>query len=105
MKRNAKIYYTSDVHGYLFPTSYGDKTERPMGLLNCISNFQKDGNTLIFDGGDTISGSPMAAFITEQAGELLETEPLAQVYNAAFYDAVVLEITILTLVMTGLRAI
>ena len=89
MKRKAKIYYTSDVHGYLFPTSYGDKTERPMGLLNCISNFEKDGNTLIFDGGDTISGSPMAAFITEQAGELLENEPLAQVYNAAFYDAVV----------------
>ncbi|MDF2887384.1 MAG: 5-Nucleotidase domain protein [Lacrimispora sp.] len=89
MKKKAKIYYTSDVHGYLFPTSYGDKTERPMGLLNCISNFEKDGNTLIFDGGDTISGSPMAAFITEQAGELLVREPLAQVYNAVGYDAVV----------------
>ncbi|MGC6176535.1 bifunctional metallophosphatase/5'-nucleotidase [Lacrimispora sp. 38-1] len=89
MKKKAKIYYTSDVHGYLFPTNYGDKTERPMGLLNCITNFEKDGNTLILDGGDTISGSPMAAFITEQAGELLISEPLAKVYNAAGYDAVV----------------
>lgn len=89
MKKRAKIYYTSDVHGYLFPTGYGDKEERPMGLLNCISNFDKDGNTLIFDGGDTISGSPMASFLTERAGDLLQREPLAEVYNAAGYDAVV----------------
>ncbi len=89
MEKRATIYYTSDVHGYLFPTSYGDKSEKAMGLLNCISNFKKDGNTLIFDGGDTLQGSPMASYITAQGGELLESEPFARVYNDAGYDAVV----------------
>lgn len=89
MKRNATIYYTSDVHGFLFPTSYGDKEEKAMGLLNCVSNFKKDGNTLIFDGGDTLQGSPMASYIMAKGDEVLESEPIALVYNEAGYDCVV----------------
>ncbi len=89
MEKQAKIYYTSDVHGYLFPTSYGDKEERPMGLLNCISNFKKDGNTLIFDGGDTLQGAPMASYINTQGREILKKDPIAGVFNWAGYDAVV----------------
>lgn len=89
MEKRATIYYTSDVHGYLFPTSYGDKEEKAMGLFHCIANFKKDGNTLIFDGGDTLQGSPMASYIAEKGGELLEAEPFSRVYNAAGYDAVV----------------
>lgn len=89
MEKQAKIYYTSDVHGYLFPTSYGDKEEKPMGLLNCISNFKKDGNTLIFDGGDTLQGAPMASYITLQGDGILHKDPIASVYNEAGYDAVV----------------
>lgn len=88
MEKKAKIYYTSDVHGYLFPTSYGDREERPMGLLNCISNFNKDGNTLIFDGGDTLQGSPLAAYISRK-DQAPKTDPIARVYNRAGYDAVV----------------
>lgn len=89
MKDQVTIYYTSDVHGYLFPTSYGDTQEKPMGLLNCISQFQKDGNTLIFDGGDTLQGSPMASYIEAKGAELSEADPFALVYNTAGYDAVV----------------
>ncbi|MEY8354473.1 bifunctional UDP-sugar hydrolase/5'-nucleotidase [Lachnospiraceae bacterium 54-53] len=89
MKKQARIYYTSDVHGYLFPTAYGDREERPMGLLNCISAFKKDGNTLIFDGGDTLQGSPLASYVSSRVGEISPEEPIAEVYNAAGYDAVV----------------
>ncbi len=89
MEKQAKIYYTSDVHGYLFPTSYGDRKERPMGLLNCISNFKKDGNTLVFDGGDTLQGAPFATYITSHKESAQEMDPIAKVYNAAGYDAVV----------------
>lgn len=89
MEKRATIYYTSDVHGYLFPTSYGDKNEKAMGLLNCISNFKKDGNTLIFDGGDTLQGSPLASYITSNPESLRESEPFARVYNGAGYDGVV----------------
>ncbi|MDR1772045.1 MAG: bifunctional metallophosphatase/5'-nucleotidase [Hungatella sp.] len=89
MKKKARIYYTSDVHGYLFPTSYGDREERPMGLLNCITNFKKDGNTLIFDGGDTLQGAPFATYITSRKEAAPEMNPIARVYNEAGYDAVV----------------
>lgn len=88
MEKKARIYYTSDVHGYLFPTSYGDREEKPMGLLNCISNFKKDGNTLIFDGGDTLQGSPLAAYISRK-DRAPKTDPIARVYNRAGYDAAV----------------
>lgn len=89
MEKKARIYYTSDVHGYLFPTSYGDREERPMGLLNCISNFQKDGNTLVFDGGDTLQGAPFATYITSRKEAVPGINPIARVYNEAGYDAVV----------------
>ena len=89
MEKQAKIYYTSDVHGYLFPTSYGDREERPMGLLNCISDFKKDGNTLVFDGGDSLQGAPLATYMASRKEAVPDMDPIAKVYNAAGYDAVV----------------
>ena len=53
------IYFTSDLHGYIYPTDYRSREERDIGLFKCASQFQKDGNTLIIDGGDTIQGSPL----------------------------------------------
>ena len=59
MDRTLNIRFTSDTHGYLYPTSYADTQERDMGLMKLASAFPHDGNTLIIDGGDTIQGSPM----------------------------------------------
>ena len=59
MEKTLSIRFTSDTHGYLYPTSYADTADRPMGLMKLASEFPKDGNTLIIDGGDTIQGSPM----------------------------------------------
>lgn len=28
-KQDITIYYTSDLHGHFYPTTYGDKTQRP----------------------------------------------------------------------------
>lgn len=89
MKKQVKIYYTSDVHGYFFPTTYGDRKKRPMGLFNCMSNFQKDENTLVLDGGDSLQGSPLNSYVNSQGAGNFETDPIAMVYNAAGYDAVV----------------
>ena len=54
MIKELKIYFTSDLHGYIYPTDYIEKSEKNIGLLNIINQFDKDGNTLIIDGGDTI---------------------------------------------------
>lgn len=52
-----KIYYTSDVHGYFFPTDYLDRDFKETGLLCAANNYKKDENTLIIDGGDILQGS------------------------------------------------
>ena len=41
-KRKVKIYYTSDVHGYFYPTSNGDREVKPMGLFAFASEYKKD---------------------------------------------------------------
>ena len=52
-KQDITIYYTSDLHGHFYPTTYGDKTQRALGLFRCAPGFVKTPNTLEIDGGDT----------------------------------------------------
>lgn len=87
MKQQMKIYYTSDVHGYLFPTNYADTQEKDIGLLKCIPNFKKDENTLIIDGGDMLQGSALATYCQAHPEEGF---PQAKVLNYAGYDFVTL---------------
>ena len=61
--REFHIRYTSDVHGYLLPTTFLDKVERPTGLFSLYREFAQDGNTLILDGGDSLQGSPLTNFL------------------------------------------
>ncbi|WP_054744061.1 bifunctional metallophosphatase/5'-nucleotidase [Cellulosilyticum ruminicola] len=87
MKRILKMYYTSDTHGYLFPTDYITKSARDMGVLSCINEFEKDGNTLILDGGDTIQGSVFVKYMWENSEEGF---PIAEAFNTAPYDYIAL---------------
>ena len=83
--KKAKIYFTSDTHGYLLDTNYQNKDKLPLGVLQATKNFKKDGNTLILDGGDTIQGSPLAKICSEKKDPLI-----AQVFNQCNYDYVTL---------------
>ena len=65
--RKLKILYTSDVHGYLFPTNYASTDVLPQGLFKLEAAFRPDGNTLIIDGGDMLQGSPFAAYIARKS--------------------------------------
>lgn len=78
------VYFTSDTHGYLYPTNFADRLPRAMGLL-CM-RFPKDQNTLIIDGGDTLQGSPLT-FYCHQKGLKM---PMAEVMNDLGYDYVTL---------------
>lgn len=78
------IYFTSDTHGYLYPNNFASKQPRPMGLLPM--SFEKDGNTLVIDGGDTIQGSPLTYFCKLHGQEL----PIAAAMNDRGYDYVTL---------------
>ena len=45
MEKQADLYVTSDLHGYMYPTDYRGAGERDIGLFKCANRFQKDGNT------------------------------------------------------------
>ncbi|WP_026478446.1 bifunctional metallophosphatase/5'-nucleotidase [Alkaliphilus transvaalensis] len=85
--KNLKIYFTSDIHAYVFPTDYRDRQEKPVGLLNMMSEFTKDENTLIIDGGDTIQGSSFASYLSNNG---IGNEIIAEIMNEAGYDYITL---------------
>ena len=102
-EKNVRILYTSDIHGRLFA--------RPglAGLDETGREFRRDGNTLIFDGGDLLQGGTAGTFFAREiwagegmgagtergraarpAGRELRPHPAAQVMNGCGYDAVTL---------------
>lgn len=87
--KKLKIYFTSDLHGYVYPTDYRDANEKNMnmGLLKIINSFEKDGNTLIIDGGDTIQGSPFTNYLSNTTFDI---HPMAEVMNEGGYDFITL---------------
>ena len=87
MERNFTIYFTSDLHGYIYPTDYRSREERDIGLFKCANRFEKDGNTLIIDGGDLLQGSPLGAFCHDTLGD---AGRFAQIMNRCGYDYVTL---------------
>jgi len=84
MSTKLTIYFTSDTHGYLYPTNFCDQQPHPMGLLSM--RFPKDGNTLVIDGGDTVQGSPLTYYCHVQGIR----PPVAQALNDRGYDYVTL---------------
>lgn len=84
MSSKLTVFFTSDTHGYLFPTNFHDLKPHPMGLLSM--RFPKDENTLIIDGGDTIQGSPLTYYCRTQGIPL----PVARALNDRGYDFVTL---------------
>ena len=46
MDGKLRIYFTSDIHGHIYPTDYRGKGEQDIGLFKCANQFHKDGNTL-----------------------------------------------------------
>ena len=86
-KQDITIYSTSDLHGHFYPTTYGDKTQRALGLFRCAPGFVKTPNTLVIDGGDTLQGSPFTAYCVK---ELRSARPVAEIMNRCGYDVVTL---------------
>lgn len=81
------VFFTSDLHAYIYPTDYRSRTERDLGLFKCANRFTHDGNTLIIDGGDLLQGSPLGAFCHDT---LQHAAPFAEMMNCCGYDYVTL---------------
>lgn len=86
-QKQLNIYFTSDLHGYVYPTDYRGLGEKDIGLLKCANRFRKDGNTLVIDGGDILQGSAFASFCHDSLGD---ADVMAKVMNLCGYDFVTL---------------
>lgn len=87
MNNRIKIYFTSDLHGYFYPTDYADTKIKNMGLFQCANQFKKDNNTLLIDGGDILQGSAFAYYCQK---ELNSGRTIADIMNRCGYDYVTL---------------
>jgi len=90
MRKNTtiQILHTSDIHGYIFPTSYTTKQPENLGLgkLSTLINNLRNDNTLLIDTGDTIQGSPFTYYHSKEHG--VEVNPIAKIFNKMNYDYV-----------------
>ena len=85
MEKTVQIYYTSDTHGHIFPVNYAAGCPENSGLLNLDAQVEKDGNTLVLDGGDSLQGTPLTQYYLEHRGQW-PIHPVAAAFNAMGLD-------------------
>lgn len=83
-----QILQTSDVHGYVYPTSYSTRKEEPIGLAKVSTLLQniRQKNSILIDTGDTIQGSPLTYHYAKNGND--GVHPMAKVMNHMKYDYV-----------------
>ena len=79
------IIFTSDTHGHLYPVSYAKNCRENSGLFCLASQIEKDGNTLVLDGGDSLQGTPLLSYYLEHKDEY-DYNPMAEGFNAMGLD-------------------
>nr|WP_106782555.1 bifunctional UDP-sugar hydrolase/5'-nucleotidase [Lysinibacillus timonensis] len=84
------ILATSDIHGYLFPTSYRHPDLTQLGLAKLSTIIQKkrqEKSIILLDNGDFIQGSPLTFYHNKFATS--EPNPMIVAANQLQYDAAV----------------
>lgn len=82
---NMRIIFTSDTHGHLYPINYAKNKPENSGLFCLASQIEKDGNTLVLDGGDSLQGTPLLSYYLEHRDEY-DFHPMAEGFNAMGLD-------------------
>lgn len=88
-KVEIRLLVTSDIHGYVFPTSFRDQNEKNLGLAKLatiIKEKRKEGHVILIDNGDFIQGSPLTFYHHKFRDEL--KNPMVIAANYLKYDAV-----------------
>ena len=80
MENKLTIWFTSDLHGYLYATDFCSPEPCRQGLYSMC--FPKDGNTLVIDGGDALQGTPLTDYCFSRG----KPSPLVEAMNEKKYD-------------------
>ena len=80
-----RIIFTTDTHGHLYPIDYCQNSPENTGLFCVAGQIEKDGNTLVLDGGDTLQGTPLVAYYLSHR-DMYDFNPMAEGFNAMGLD-------------------
>ncbi|MBR1670571.1 MAG: bifunctional metallophosphatase/5'-nucleotidase [Butyrivibrio sp.] len=75
-----RIVFTSDTHGSLYPTDYAQNCPANTGLFCIAAQIDKDDDTLVLDGGDSLQGTPLITYYLEHRKEI-SFHPIAEGFN------------------------
>lgn len=82
-----KLLYTSDLHSYLFPTSFTFSPDQDMGVYRIAASMQKDSDSLYIDGGDSLQGAALSKYVLEN--NITEPFPQAAAFRTMGLDIAV----------------
>jgi 2',3'-cyclic-nucleotide 2'-phosphodiesterase/3'-nucleotidase len=80
-----RIVFTSDTHGHIFPTDYAQNCPENAGLFCVAAQINKDEDTLVLDGGDSLQGTPLVAYYLSHRDQY-DFNPVAEGFNAMGLD-------------------
>ncbi len=80
-----RIIFTSDTHGSLYPINYAQNCPENTGLFCVAAQIEKDENTLVLDGGDSLQGTPLISYYLEHRDEY-DFHPIAEGFNEMKLD-------------------
>lgn len=89
-KKQLQILVTSDIHGYIMPTTFR-KTEEALGLAKAatiIDQLREKKPSILIDNGDLLQGSPLTSY--HQQFHSQEKNPVIDAANILNYDLAVL---------------
>ncbi|MEG0385798.1 MAG: bifunctional UDP-sugar hydrolase/5'-nucleotidase [Solibacillus sp.] len=87
--KKLQLLVTSDIHGYLMPTTYR-RTLEPLGLVklaSIIEELREQRPSMLIDNGDLIQGSPLASYY--HTNHTRTRNPIIDVANFLNYDVAV----------------
>lgn len=80
-----RIVYTSDTHGHLYPINYSQNCPENAGLFCVAGQINKDEDTLVIDGGDSLQGTPLVSYYLSNRDQY-DFNPIAEGFNAMGLD-------------------
>jgi len=79
-----KLFFTSDIHGYFFPSDYIEKTDKEIGIFRNLVQIEKGKDDLLIDCGDMLYGSALVNYLQREN----QGERVAGIMNDLNYDIV-----------------